>query len=111
MRYRYLDDFRRGISVSAIFSYGIAVLGTPQCHPQQEYLPCAANTLCIGFSSLRSIVALSGALLSGKATKTRALRTSGETPISSRTRGFSARARLNYLAFPTKTAMLRRLSV
>ena len=33
MRYRYLDDFRRGISVSAIFSYGIAVLGTPQCPP------------------------------------------------------------------------------
>ena len=34
MRYRYLDDFRRGISVFAIFSYGIAVLGTPQCPPQ-----------------------------------------------------------------------------
>ena len=33
MRYRYLDDFRRGISVSAIFSYGIAVLDTPQCPP------------------------------------------------------------------------------
>ena len=31
MRYWYLDDFRRGISVFAIFSYGIAVLGTPQC--------------------------------------------------------------------------------
>ena len=29
MRYRYLDDFRRGIAVFAIFSYGIAVLGTP----------------------------------------------------------------------------------
>ena len=29
MRYRYLVDFRRGISVFAIFSYGIAVLGTP----------------------------------------------------------------------------------
>ena len=28
MRYRYLDDFRR-----AVFSYGIAVLGTPQCSP------------------------------------------------------------------------------
>ena len=28
MRYRYLDDFRRGISVFAIFFYGIAVLGT-----------------------------------------------------------------------------------
>ena len=33
MRYRYLGDFRRGISVFAIFSYGIAVLGTPQCPP------------------------------------------------------------------------------
>ena len=33
MRYRYLDDFRRGVSVFAIFSYGIAVLGTPQCPP------------------------------------------------------------------------------
>ena len=29
MRYRYLDDFRRGISVFAIFSYGIAVLVPP----------------------------------------------------------------------------------
>ena len=35
MRYRYLDDFRRGISVFAIFSYGIAVLGTPQCPPPE----------------------------------------------------------------------------
>ena len=33
MRYRYLVDFRRGISVFVIFSYGIAVLGTPQCPP------------------------------------------------------------------------------
>ena len=33
MRYRYLDDFWHGISVFAIFSYGIAVLGTPQCPP------------------------------------------------------------------------------
>ena len=33
MRYRYLDDFRRSISVFATFSYGIAVLGTPQCPP------------------------------------------------------------------------------
>ena len=29
----FLDDFRRSISVFAIFSYGIAVLGTPQCPP------------------------------------------------------------------------------
>ena len=36
MRYRYLDDFRRGISVFAIFSYGIAVLGTPQCPPLDD---------------------------------------------------------------------------
>ena len=33
MRYRYLNDFRRGVSVFAIFSYGIAVLGTSQCPP------------------------------------------------------------------------------
>ena len=38
MRYRYLDDFRRGISVFAIFSYGIAVLGTPQCPPQMDVM-------------------------------------------------------------------------
>ena len=38
MRYRYLDDFRRGISVFAIFSYGIAVLDTPQCPPQWLHL-------------------------------------------------------------------------
>ena len=31
--YRYLDDFRRGISLFAIVSYGIAVLGNPQCPP------------------------------------------------------------------------------
>ena len=36
MGYRYLDDFQRGISVFAIFSYGIAVLGTPQCPPHIE---------------------------------------------------------------------------
>ena len=33
MRYRYLDNFRRGISVFAIFSDGVTVLGTPQCPP------------------------------------------------------------------------------
>ena len=39
MRYRYLVDFRRGISVFAIFSYyGIAVLGTPQCPPRHSHL-------------------------------------------------------------------------
>ena len=36
MRYRYLVDLRRGISVFAIFSYGIAVLGTPQCPPHSS---------------------------------------------------------------------------
>ena len=46
MRYRYLDDFRRGISVFAIFSYGIAVLGTPQCPP--------LNAKC-GLSSLLAL--------------------------------------------------------
>ena len=38
MRYRYLVDLRRGISVFAIFSYGIAVLGTPQCPPHNDIL-------------------------------------------------------------------------
>ena len=39
MRYRYLDDFRRGISVFAIFSYGtIAVLGTPPMPPSVSQL-------------------------------------------------------------------------
>ena len=33
MRYRYFVDFRHGISVFANFSYGIAVLGTPQYVP------------------------------------------------------------------------------
>ena len=33
MWYRYLDNFRRGISVFAIFSYGIAVLGNPPPPP------------------------------------------------------------------------------
>ena len=44
MRYRYLDDFRRGISVFAIFCYGIAVLGTPQCPP----LFCIVQLQCRG---------------------------------------------------------------
>ena len=39
MRYRYLVDLRRGISVFAIFSYGIAVLGTPQCPPHYDSRP------------------------------------------------------------------------
>ena len=43
MRYRYLDDFRRGISVFAIFSYGIAVLGTPQCPPLDSGHPLRAS--------------------------------------------------------------------
>ena len=42
MRYRYLDDFRRGISVFAIFSYGIAVLGNPMS-PSMSVLASALN--------------------------------------------------------------------
>ena len=38
MRYRYFVHFRHGISVFANFSYGIAVLGTPQCPPSNEHL-------------------------------------------------------------------------
>ena len=46
MRYRYLDDFRRGISVFAIFSYGIAVLGTPQCPPRPSFnIPLAVHVV------------------------------------------------------------------
>ena len=33
MRYRYFVDFRHGSLVVANFSYGIAVLGTPQFPP------------------------------------------------------------------------------
>ena len=46
MRYRYFDDFRRGISVFVIFSYGIAVLGTPQCPPPLGGLLCSTTVLC-----------------------------------------------------------------
>ena len=35
MRYRYFVHFRHGILVFANFSYGIAVLGTPQCPPPE----------------------------------------------------------------------------
>ena len=58
MRYRYLDNFRRGISVFAIFSYGIAVLGSPP--PNVPLLTCNAtfesnalrkcNTFCFQIS-------------------------------------------------------------
>ena len=47
MRYRYLVDLRRGISVFAIFSYGFAVLGTPQCPPRYNFL--------LAFLTMRSI--------------------------------------------------------
>ena len=43
MRYRYLDDFRRGISVFHIFSYGIAVLGTPNVPLLKSKLLCAVQ--------------------------------------------------------------------
>ena len=56
MRYRYLDDFRRGISVFAIISYGIAVLGTPQCPPRLgipiDRVPTSKSyVFCIGMNS------------------------------------------------------------
>ena len=35
-RYRYFVHFRHGISVFANFSYGNAVLGTPQCSPRYD---------------------------------------------------------------------------
>ena len=54
MRYRYLDDFRRGISVFAIFSYGIAVLGTPQCPPQDSKGPQTNMPKNVGFIETRS---------------------------------------------------------
>ena len=54
MGYRYLDDFRRGISVFAIFSYGIAVLGTPQCPPPFPVQGCPLR-----FSFLRKLTSWS----------------------------------------------------
>ena len=54
MRYRYLVDLWRGISVFAIFSYGIAVLGTPQCPPL--YSAIFQNTkplFCFAYRTLR----------------------------------------------------------
>ena len=47
MRYWYLDDFGRGISVFAIFSYGIAVLGTPQCPPQKTTQLLLIEQICL----------------------------------------------------------------
>ena len=44
MRYGYLDGFRRGISVFAIFSYGNAVLGTPPNVPLQRQKTTRENT-------------------------------------------------------------------
>ena len=57
MRYRYLDDFRRGISVFAIFSYGIAVLGTPQSPPPKTpswWYPSGKNDRLAARSEERS---------------------------------------------------------
>ena len=45
MQYRYFVHFRHGISVFANFSYGIAVLGTPQCPPHSS-----TPTICGKFS-------------------------------------------------------------
>ena len=48
MRYRYFVDFRHGISVFANFSYGIAVLGTPQCSPPNsplQFVPPVLNMI------------------------------------------------------------------
>ena len=44
MRYGYLDDFRRSISVFAIFSYGKAVLGYPPNVPLQRQKTTRENT-------------------------------------------------------------------
>ena len=38
MRYQYLVDFWHDISVFLNVSYGIAVLGTPQCPPSMALL-------------------------------------------------------------------------
>ena len=54
MRYRYLDNFRRGISVFAIFSYGITVLGTPQCPPHYEMYKKQLSIL--GMSCMRIFI-------------------------------------------------------
>ena len=60
MRYRYLDNFRRGISVFAIFSDGVTVLGTPQCPPlftkEQKYCSLMNSTLSLRFLDSRSFV-------------------------------------------------------
>ena len=37
MEYRYFVDFQLGISVFATFSYGIVVLGIPQCVPLETF--------------------------------------------------------------------------
>ena len=51
MRYRYLDDFPRGISVFAIFFfYGIAVLGNPMS-PSMNVLASALHFTHLGAKS------------------------------------------------------------
>ena len=55
MRYRYLDDFRRGISVFAIFSHGIAVLGTPP--PPPPNVPLLRNRSNMSFNKTAEIKA------------------------------------------------------
>ena len=49
MRYRYLDDFPRGIPVFAILSYGIAVLGNPMS-ASMSVLASALNFAHLGAS-------------------------------------------------------------
>ena len=64
MRYRYLDDFRRGISVFAIFSYGIAVLGTPQCPPPKRTSSTTYSNTCLWLGTRNNFVSNNHALLS-----------------------------------------------
>ena len=51
MRYRYLDDFGRGISVFAIFSYGTVVVGTPNVplltKRAQDFSCCSPRKCCL----------------------------------------------------------------
>ena len=52
MQHLYLVDFRCDISVLAIFSCGIAVLGTPQC-PPPEHREMSPEGFALSFSILK----------------------------------------------------------